>query len=60
MGQSINVSLSVIPYQKAMNDTCVPPNMRKSQKYYSIENNKELCSLLKERISYNHIEIILK
>ncbi|MDN5847267.1 MAG: DUF2334 domain-containing protein, partial [Candidatus Nitrosocosmicus sp.] len=52
------VSLSVIPYQKAINDVCVPPDIRKSQEHYSIENNKELCSFLKERINHNHVEII--
>ena len=26
------VSLSVIPYQKAINDVCVPPDIRNSQR----------------------------
>ncbi len=52
------VSLSVIPYQKAINDVCVPPDIRKSQKHQSIENNEELCTFLKEKIKYNKIEII--
>ncbi len=52
------VSLSVIPYQKAINDVCVPPDIRNLQKHYSIEDNGELCSFLKEMIKYNKIEII--
>ena len=52
------VSLSVIPYQKAINDVCVPPDIRNSQEHYSIENNEELCSFLKEKIKHNKIEII--
>src|SRR4029079_12523161 len=52
------VSLSVIPYQKTINDACVPPNIRKSREYYSIENNEELCTFLKEKIRHNKIEII--
>ena len=43
------VSISVIPYQKAINDVCVPPDTRNSQEYYSIENNKEICSFLKDK-----------
>ena len=52
------VSLSVIPYQKAINDVCVPPDIRNLQKHYSIEDNEELCSFLKEMIKHNKIEII--
>jgi hypothetical protein len=52
------VSLSVIPYQKAINDACIPPNVRNSQEYYSVENNKELCLFLKDQINHNHVEII--
>ena len=43
------VSLSVIPYQKTINDVCVPPDFRNSQEHHSIENNEELCTFLKER-----------
>jgi hypothetical protein len=52
------VSLSVIPYQKAINDVCIPPSVRNSQGYYSVENNKELCSFIKDKINHNHVEII--
>ena len=57
-GNRFRVSLSVIPYQRAINDVCVPPDFRKSQEHYSIENNNELCSFLKEKINSNHVEII--
>src|SRR4051812_36258506 len=52
------ISLSVIPYQKTINDVCIPPDIRNSQEYYSIEHNKELCLFLKEKINHNNIEII--
>ncbi|HEY6534208.1 MAG TPA: DUF2334 domain-containing protein [Candidatus Nitrosocosmicus sp.] len=51
-------SLSIIPYQKGINDVCIPPNVRKSNKYYSFEENKELCLFLQEKIKQNNIEII--
>jgi uncharacterized protein DUF2334 len=55
---NFKVSLSVIPYQKTINDVCIPPNVRNSNKYYSIENNKELCIFLKDKINHNFIEIL--
>ena len=45
---NFKVSISVIPYQKAINDVCIPSDARNSQEYYSIENNKEICSFLKD------------
>ena len=55
---NFKVSISVISYQKAINDVCIPSNARNSQEYYSIKNNKELCSFLKNNINHNNIEII--
>ena len=52
------VSLSVIPYQKTINDVCVPPDFRNFPEHHSIENNEELCAFLKEKIRHNKIEII--
>lgn len=52
------VSLSVIPYQKTINDVCIPPDIRNKPGYHSIENNEELCTFLKEKIRYDKIEII--
>lgn len=52
------VSISVIPYQKTINDVCVPPDFRNFPEHYSIENNKELCTFLKEKIKDKNIEII--
>jgi hypothetical protein len=52
------VSLSVIPYQKDFNDVCIPSNFRNSQEYHSVENNKELCLFLKDKIDHSHVEII--
>ncbi len=52
------LSLSVIPYQKTINDVCVPPDFRNFPEHHSIENNEELCTFLKEKIRHNKIEII--
>jgi hypothetical protein len=52
------VSLSVIPYQKTINDACVPPDVRNCREHHSIENNEELCTYLKGKIKYNNVEII--
>ncbi|MGN6347157.1 MAG: DUF2334 domain-containing protein, partial [Candidatus Nitrosocosmicus sp.] len=56
--KNYKVSLSVIPYQKAINDACIPPDARNSQEYYPIENNKELCLFLKDKVNLNQVEII--
>ena len=56
--KNFKVSLSVIPYQKAINDVCIPPGARNSQEYFSIENNKELCLFLKDKVNLNQVEII--
>jgi hypothetical protein len=32
--------------------------MQGTQEYYSIKNNKEICSFLKNKINHNNIEII--
>src|SRR6478735_496842 len=55
---NFKVSISVIPYQKSIKDVCIPSNARNSQEYYSVENNKEICSFLKDKINHNDIEII--
>ena len=52
------ISLSVIPYQKTINDVCVPPDFRNFPEHHSIENNEELCTFLKEKIRHNKIEIV--
>jgi len=55
---NFKVSISVIPYQKAIKDVCIPSDARNSQEYYSVENNKEICSFLKDKVNHNNIEII--
>ena len=55
---NFKVSISVIPFQKAINDVCIPPDARNTQEYFSIKNNKELCIFLKNKINHNNIEII--
>jgi len=52
------ISLSVIPYQKTINDVCVPPDFRNFPEHHSIENNEGLCTFLKEKIRHNKIEIV--
>ena len=40
---NFKVSISVIPYKKAINDVCIPYDARNSQEYYSIKNNRSLA-----------------
>lgn len=55
---NFKISFSVIPYQRALDDVCVPPGLRNSQNHYSIEDNTKLCTFLKEKIALKQIEII--
>jgi hypothetical protein len=52
------VSLSVVPLQKGVNDLLVPPGVRSSAREYSIADNKEIVSYLKEKISQKSIEVL--
>ena len=52
------VSLSVVPFQKAMNDFLVPPQTRKKGEFYSIADNIELVEFLKRKVQEKSVEIL--
>jgi hypothetical protein len=52
------VSLSVVPFQKCMDDILVPPKMRKSAASYPISANNKLIKFLRGKLENNSIEIL--
>ena len=56
--KGFKVSLSVVPFQRGINDISVPPDMRRSGKYYSVADNKALTCFLRDKISKSQIEIL--
>jgi len=56
--RGFKVSLAVIPYVKATKLRLVPPHLRKNEKYFSIAENKELISYLKEKIAMGCVDVI--
>ena len=56
--KGFKLSLSVVPFQKGMDDVCVPPEIRKTCLLYSISNNENLIRFLREKIQGQLIEIL--
>lgn len=56
--KGFKVSLSVVPFQRGINDILVPPVMRKNGKHYSVADNKALVGYLLDKISSGQIEIL--
>ncbi len=57
--KGFKTSFSVIPFQEAMNDDCVPPEARKKENsFYSISRNEGLCVFLKDYIRKGLAEIL--
>jgi hypothetical protein len=52
------VSLSVIPFQKSIDDILVPPSERKTGRSYSIIDNNQLIAFIKKKLSNESIEIL--
>lgn len=52
------VSFAVIPVQRGTNNLNVPPKFRNDGKYYPVNQNKELTSYLKGKISQSKAEIL--
>lgn len=52
------VSLSVVPYQKTINDISVPPLMRDKDLHFLISDNQALVNYLKQKIHSGQIEIL--
>jgi len=56
--EGFKVSLAVVPFQRAINDICVPPNVRAMDSYFSVAENKPLVDYLKDKIQIGTIEIL--
>jgi hypothetical protein len=52
------VSLSVVPLQKGVDDLLVPPAMRSTGGEYSVADNKEIVSYLKDKIAQKSVEVL--
>jgi hypothetical protein len=56
--KGFKVCLSIVPFQRGINDGSVPPDMRKSGKYYYFADNRDLVFYLQDRISTGQIEVL--
>jgi hypothetical protein len=56
--KGFKICLSIVPFQRGINDGSVPPDMRESGKYYYFADNKDLVGYLQERISACQIEVL--
>lgn len=56
--KGFKMSLSIIPFQKGIDDVCVPPEVRHTGLLYSIANNEGLVKFLREKIQSQVIEIL--
>jgi hypothetical protein len=56
--KGFKVSLSVVPFQKGIDDVCVPPDVRNTGLYYCIANNEKLIEYLKSKIESRSTEIL--
>jgi hypothetical protein len=52
------VCLSVVPFQKGIDDICVPPEIRQTGLFYSIEDNRALICYLKDKIRNQLVEVL--
>ena len=48
--KGFKVCLSVVPFQAAINDVSVPPNVRTTDNHFSIAENKPLVAYLRDKI----------
>ena len=56
--EGFKVSLAVVPFQRAINDICVPPSVRDMDSHFPILENKPLVHYLKNKIQIGAIEIL--
>jgi hypothetical protein len=56
--KGFKISLSVVPFQRGIDDISVPPAMRTSGKYYSIAESRALVRYLQDKVSSGQIEIL--
>jgi hypothetical protein len=56
--KGFKISLSIVPFQKGMDDVSVPPEIRHTGLLYPIANNEGLVKFLREKIRSQSIEIL--
>jgi hypothetical protein len=56
--KGFKISLSVVPFQRGIDDISVPPHARRTNRYYSVANNKALIAYLREQISHGRLEVL--
>jgi peptidoglycan/xylan/chitin deacetylase (PgdA/CDA1 family) len=56
--KGFKVCLSIVPFQKGIDDDSVPPDVRKSGKYYQFAENRDLVDYLQGKISAGQIEVL--
>jgi hypothetical protein len=56
--KGFKISLSIVPFQKGMEDISVPPEIRHTGLLYPITNNEGLVRFLREKIRSQLIEIL--
>jgi hypothetical protein len=56
--KGFKIGLSIIPFQKGVEDVCVPQEKRHTGLLYPIANNDELVRFLREKIQSQLIEIL--
>jgi len=56
--KGFKVCLAVVPFQKGINDICVPPSQRNTSSHFSVSENRGLVDYLKEKIRDNKVEVL--
>jgi hypothetical protein len=56
--RGFKVSLSIVPFQRSVDDICVPPEVRTIDSNFSIAANKQLVHYLKDKIHNGNIEVL--
>jgi Uncharacterized protein conserved in bacteria (DUF2334) len=56
--QGFKVSLSVVPFQKCIDDIIVPPDMREEGSSHSVADNNKLINFLKSKMQEKSVEIL--
>ena len=56
--QGFKVSLSVVPFQRGIDDIAVPPNSRASNRCYSVADNVSLTRYLRNKIDQKAVEVV--
>jgi hypothetical protein len=57
-GKGFKIGLSIVPFQKGVEDVCVPQEIRHTGLLYPVANNDKLVKFLREKIRSQLIEIL--